>query len=113
MKGLPFVRMTGVNYQTFASWVQKRRHARGDYAKMASKRPSTAQPSPPHASLQLVEVALPTASITPHSPVRPGRLIRTAKDQGICAILDNRILTKPYGRAFFASLPECPTEVVG
>lgn len=41
-----------------------------------------------------------------------GRLIRTAKDRGICAILDNRIITKPYGRAFLASLPECPTEVV-
>ena len=42
-----------------------------------------------------------------------GRLIRTATDKGICAILDNRILTKPYGRAFLASLPECPTEVLG
>ncbi len=41
-----------------------------------------------------------------------GRLIRTRKDQGICAILDNRILSKPYGRAFLASLPECPMEVV-
>jgi ATP-dependent DNA helicase DinG len=41
-----------------------------------------------------------------------GRLIRTATDEGICAILDNRILTKPYGRAFLASLPECPTEVL-
>lgn len=41
-----------------------------------------------------------------------GRLIRTRKDQGICAILDNRILSKPYGRAFLASLPECPTEMV-
>ena len=70
MKGLPFARMAGVNYQTFASWVQKRRRARGDYAKMASKRPSAARPrQKPHASLQLVEVALPTASITPHSLV--------------------------------------------
>lgn len=41
-----------------------------------------------------------------------GRLIRTASDKGICAILDNRILTKPYGRAFLASLPECPTEIL-
>jgi hypothetical protein len=24
--------MAGVNYQIFASWVQKRRHQRGDYA---------------------------------------------------------------------------------
>ncbi len=41
-----------------------------------------------------------------------GRLIRTAKDKGMVAILDNRILTKPYGRAFLASLPDCPTEIV-
>ncbi len=41
-----------------------------------------------------------------------GRLIRTATDKGICAILDNRILTKPYGRAFLSSLPECPTEIM-
>ena len=41
-----------------------------------------------------------------------GRLIRTATDKGICVILDNRILTKPYGRAFLSSLPECPTEIL-
>jgi ATP-dependent DNA helicase DinG len=27
-------------------------------------------------------------------------------------ILDNRILTKPYGKAFLAVLPKCPVEVV-
>ena len=32
LKGKPFARMVGVNYQTFASWIQKRRRARGDYA---------------------------------------------------------------------------------
>ena len=42
-----------------------------------------------------------------------GRLIRNANDTGICAILDNRILSKPYGRAFLASLPKCPTEILG
>jgi ATP-dependent DNA helicase DinG len=41
-----------------------------------------------------------------------GRLIRSRKDRGMCAILDNRILSKPYGRAFLASLPECPVEVI-
>ena len=41
-----------------------------------------------------------------------GRLIRTQKDKGMVAILDNRILTKPYGRAFLASLPDCPTEII-
>lgn len=32
LKGKSFARMAGVNYQTFASWIQKRRRARGDYA---------------------------------------------------------------------------------
>lgn len=41
-----------------------------------------------------------------------GRLIRSKKDQGICAILDHRVLTKPYGRAFLNALPECPVEIV-
>jgi ATP-dependent DNA helicase DinG len=41
-----------------------------------------------------------------------GRLIRTKTDTGIVAVLDNRILTKPYGQAFLASIPQCPVEVV-
>jgi ATP-dependent DNA helicase DinG len=28
------------------------------------------------------------------------------------AILDNRILSKPYGRAFLNALPECPVELL-
>ncbi|WP_165071655.1 ATP-dependent DNA helicase [Paludisphaera rhizosphaerae] len=37
-----------------------------------------------------------------------GRLIRTRTDRGIVAILDPRVLTKPYGKTFLNSLPECP-----
>jgi ATP-dependent DNA helicase DinG len=37
-----------------------------------------------------------------------GRLIRTKTDRGIVVILDPRVLTKPYGRTFLNSLPECP-----
>jgi hypothetical protein len=33
LKGAQFARAAGVNYQTFAAWVQRRRHARGDYSK--------------------------------------------------------------------------------
>jgi len=36
-----------------------------------------------------------------------GRLIRTQRDKGIVVILDPRIVTKPYGRTFLKSLPEC------
>ncbi len=36
-----------------------------------------------------------------------GRLIRTQRDRGIVVILDPRVSTKPYGRVFLESLPEC------
>jgi len=41
-----------------------------------------------------------------------GRLIRSKTDTGIVVVLDNRILTKQYGQAFLASIPQCPVEVV-
>ena len=34
-----------------------------------------------------------------------GRLIRSAKDEGIVAILDNRVVTKRYGKIFIEALP--------
>jgi ATP-dependent DNA helicase DinG len=37
-----------------------------------------------------------------------GRLIRTRRDRGIVAVLDRRLTTKAYGRAFLESLPRCP-----
>ena len=37
-----------------------------------------------------------------------GRLIRTRTDRGIVVILDPRVLSKPYGRTFLNSLPQCP-----
>lgn len=36
-----------------------------------------------------------------------GRLIRTQSDRGVVAILDRRVISKPYGRMFLESLPEC------
>ncbi len=36
-----------------------------------------------------------------------GRLIRTAADRGVVAILDRRVLSKQYGRLFLESLPHC------
>jgi ATP-dependent DNA helicase DinG len=41
-----------------------------------------------------------------------GRLIRTRSDQGIVVVLDNRVLTKRYGRAFLEGVPKCPVEIV-
>jgi ATP-dependent DNA helicase DinG len=34
-----------------------------------------------------------------------GRLVRTRADRGIVAVLDQRILTRAYGRTFIATLP--------
>lgn len=41
-----------------------------------------------------------------------GRLIRTKSDRGQIVVLDRRIISKPYGRAFLAALPRCPVEMV-
>jgi len=35
-----------------------------------------------------------------------GRLIRSTSDTGIVVVLDRRVVTKPYGRRFIASLPD-------
>ena len=36
-----------------------------------------------------------------------GRLIRSASDHGVVAVLDKRVMTKQYGRMFIDSLPQC------
>ena len=36
-----------------------------------------------------------------------GRLIRTRQDRGIVVLLDPRVRSKPYGRSFLESLPDC------
>jgi ATP-dependent DNA helicase DinG len=56
------------------------------------------------------EYSLPEAVLKLRQGV--GRLIRTKSDRGIIVILDNRIVTKPYGRAFLRALPDCPLKVI-
>ncbi|MEY2537522.1 MAG: ATP-dependent helicase DinG [Verrucomicrobiota bacterium] len=56
------------------------------------------------------EYSLPEAVLKLRQGV--GRLIRTKTDHGMVVILDNRIVTKPYGRAFLSALPKCPVEIV-
>ncbi len=41
-----------------------------------------------------------------------GRLIRNATDTGSIVILDSRILSRPYGKAFLRALPKCPVEIL-
>jgi ATP-dependent DNA helicase DinG len=56
------------------------------------------------------EYSLPEAILKLRQGV--GRLVRTATDEGIIVILDNRVVTKAYGRAFLRALPECPVEIM-
>ena len=48
---------------------------------------------------------MPSAIITLRQGL--GRLIRSGQDRGALCILDVRLLTKGYGRAFLESLPPC------
>ncbi len=41
-----------------------------------------------------------------------GRLIRKKTDRGIVAVLDSRIIQRPYGRLFLAAIPKCKIEIV-
>jgi ATP-dependent DNA helicase DinG len=56
------------------------------------------------------EYSLPEAVLKLRQGV--GRLIRTKTDTGMVVILDNRILSKAYGRTFLQALPECPVEII-
>jgi ATP-dependent DNA helicase DinG len=51
------------------------------------------------------EYSVPNAVITLKQGV--GRLIRSATDKGVIAILDSRLRTKSYGKDFLNSLPKC------
>jgi len=55
LKGQPFASLVGVNYQTFASWIQKRRRARGDYAAMAVASNAAAAAKRAPRALRLIE----------------------------------------------------------
>jgi len=52
------------------------------------------------------EYQVPSAILTLRQGL--GRLIRTARDRGALCILDGRLLSRSYGRAFLQSLPPCP-----
>ena len=41
-----------------------------------------------------------------------GRLIRSSDDKGIIVILDNRIISKQYGKYFLSSIDECEIELI-
>ncbi|MEO0415718.1 MAG: helicase C-terminal domain-containing protein, partial [Verrucomicrobiota bacterium] len=41
-----------------------------------------------------------------------GRLIRSEDDKGIVALLDNRVITKRYGKTFLNAMPDAPVTVL-
>jgi ATP-dependent DNA helicase DinG len=55
------------------------------------------------------EYALPAAVLQLRQGF--GRLIRSHADRGVVAILDPRLSSRAYGRAFLESLPPCPVTV--
>ena len=57
-----------------------------------------------------IEYSVPEAAIKLRQGV--GRLIRTAKDSGIVVMLDNRVVTKPYGKTFLSAMPDAPIKVI-
>lgn len=56
-----------------------------------------------------MEYSLPEAVIKLKQGI--GRLIRSKDDTGIITILDNRVITKRYGKIFLNSLPPCPIQI--
>ena len=52
------------------------------------------------------ELSVPSAALSLKQGF--GRLIRTRRDRGLVAVLDRRLTTKGYGRAFLATLPPAP-----
>jgi ATP-dependent DNA helicase DinG len=57
-----------------------------------------------------MEYSVPEAVIKLRQGV--GRLIRSEKDKGIVVILDNRVVTKRYGKTFLQALPNAPVKIV-
>jgi len=52
------------------------------------------------------ELSVPAAALALRQGF--GRLVRRRTDRGLVAVLDRRLFTKSYGRAFLATLPRCP-----
>lgn len=63
-----------------------------------------------HGGNSFFEYSLPEAILKFRQGI--GRLIRHNTDQGIIAILDNRIINKTYGKYFLNSIDECEIEIV-
>jgi len=85
--GKAFARDHGVNYQTFASWIQKRRRERGLY-------PSMKRTSPEPLKLTLAEVEVPSTTPSPAtgSPIEialpSGLVIRAGEEVSLSSVVE-------------------------
>jgi hypothetical protein len=94
MTGQGFALQHGIKIQTFASWIQKRRLARGDYQKesvrqklrMRKSCPATDPPHPTPTSFKLIEVDLrtePTATTALEVLLPGGAIVRISHESQI------------------------------
>lgn len=107
MSGRAYAKLHGIHHQTFASWIQKRRRARGDYdneeiraklrmgnqatkAKSASPgSPKKKKPEESTTALSLIEVAMPQASEAERSD-KHGEALEVELPGGVKVQLTNK-----------------------
>ena len=71
LSGAAFARHCGVNYQTFASWVQKRRRQRGQYPTAEALESVQSHPEPKeHQAPSLIEISLGATSDNAIEPTK-------------------------------------------
>lgn len=73
LNGAAFARAVGISYPTFANWIQKRRHARGDDGVRPGSGRAEAKPGPRwlEAALPWSPVPSPALSLAPAMPAAP------------------------------------------
>lgn len=98
LKGVQFARTAGVKYQTFAHWLQQRRHLRGDYEGRGRKpglRLVEAVVAAPSATEPARAADVPAAqALEVHLPCGTKLLIGTAK-QAVLAAQFIQALARP------------------
>lgn len=110
LSGTKFAAVAGVNYQTFASWVQKRRRATGAYnngSKKPATRKTTVRGVPALPVLGWVEAAVeqPAAPVAKNAVLRlelPGGASVLIADEGQAALaaeLLKKLHPSPAGRS--------------
>jgi transposase-like protein len=85
--GTRFAKEHGINYQTFATWIQRRRRKRGDYRCQGKQKKSVR--GTPSGALMLAEVCIPNEKSEAAAAVRvelPGGASLTVTDASQTAI---------------------------